>query len=520
MRPRLESTMFFLLGFVLVLAGTSHADEHHHGVNAQEKLGQITFPTSCSPAVQKTLERGVAMIHSFWYDAAAAQFTEVTIKDPTCAIAYWGQAMATYHMGWGAPTKGELSKGFKQIEKADSLPSRTLREAAYIRTLMALYRDYDRVSDEKRLAAYAEESKKLHEAFPDDQEATAFYGHALLNSAPRDENDFATTKKAIAILQTVFDANPNHPGAAHYLIHACDNPELAKLALPAALRYAEIAPASPHALHMPSHIFARLGMWQEDIKSNLAALAAARQKSATPIGAENQIHSIHFLEYAYLQLGDYAKAHAMLDEFAKVNGASVSPGVGDYYNWARASLPSLFLLETGDWKGAAALTPPPGAEPQSEAITYWARAVGAGHMNDAAAAQRAVQQYNAMVEAVKKGEKAYVAQYMEPSGNEAQAWQDFAEGKNDEAIRLMRSVADKQDVKGKGEVELPAREMLADMLLAANRPKEALAEYEASMKIDPNRLHALSGAAHAAELAHDEVKTKEYAARLSVVVKP
>src|ERR1043165_1604185 len=354
------------------------ADQHQHLANSSEKLGDVSFETSCSAGVQKQIERGVAMIHSFWYDAAAMTFTEVTSKDPTCAIAYWGQAMATYHMGWGAPTKGELSKGFKQIEKADSLPSRTLREAGYMRTLVALYRDYDRVSDEKRLAAYAEESKKLHEAFPDDQEATAFYGHALLNSAPRDENDFATTKKAIAILQTVFDANPNHPGAAHYLIHACDNPELAKLALPAALRYAEIAPASPHALHMPSHIFARLGMWQEDIKSNLAALAAARQKSATPIGAENQIHSIHFLEYAYLQLGDYAKAHAMLDEFAKVNGADVSPGVGDYYHWASASLPSLFLLETGDWKGAVALTPPSGAEPQSAAITYWAQAVGAG----------------------------------------------------------------------------------------------------------------------------------------------
>ena len=510
------------LAFTLILSLplTVVAHQHQHMADSTEKLGDVSFESSCSAEVQKQIERGVAMIHSFWYDAASAQFTEITSKDANCAIAYWGQAMAAYHMGWGAPTKAELATGFKLIEKADSFPSKTPREAAYIRALMALYRDYDKISAEKRTAAYAEESKRLHEAFPDDQEATVFYAFALFNSAPPNEKDFATPKKAIAILEAVFDANPNHPGAAHYLIHVCDNPELAKLALPAALRYAEIAPASPHALHMPSHIFGRLGMWPEDIKSNLAALIVAQQKSATPIGAENQIHSIHFLEYAYLQLGDYVQAHAMLDEFAKVNGADVSRGVGDYYNWARASLPSLFFLETGDWKGAVALTPPPGAEPQSEAITYWAQAVGAGHMHDAVAARRAVKQYNAMVEAVKKGEKAYVAQYMEPSGNEAQAWQDFAEGKNDDAIRLMRSVADKQDVKGKGEVELPAREMLADILLAANRPKEALAEYEASMKIDPNRLHALSGAAHAAELALDKAKAKEYAARLPVVVKP
>ncbi len=494
-------------GFILFLfALNGLADQHQHMTDSGEKLGDVSFPTSCSAGVQKQIERGVAMIHSFWYDAAAVQFTEITSKDPTCAIAYWGQSMAVYHMGWGLPSKAELAKGLGLIKRADSLPSKSPREAAYIKALMALYDNYEKVTVETRTAAFAEESKKLHEAFPDDQEATVFYAFALLNSAPPNEKDFATAKKAIAILQTVFDANPNHPGAAHYLIHACDNPELAKLGLPAALRYAQIAPASPHALHMPSHIFARLGMWQEDIKSNLAALAAARQKSDTPVGAENQIHSIHFLEYAYLQLGDYAKARAMVDEFAKINRADVSPGVGDYYNIAHTAIPSLFLLETGDWQGAMRLTPPPGAEPQTVAGTYWAQAVAAGHARDAAAARRAVQQYDAMVEAVKKGEKAYLVPYMETSGNEAQAWLDFAEGKDNDAVRLMRSVADKQDAKGKGEVELPAREMLGDILLAANRPKEALVEYEASMKIDPNRLHALSGAARAAELAHDGTK--------------
>ncbi len=506
---------FFLFLFALSVA----ADQHQHMTDSNEKLGSVSFPTSCSPGVQKEIERGVAMIHSFWYDAAAVQFTEISKKDPTCAIAYWGQSMAAYHMGWGLPSKAELAKGFGLIKKAESLPSKTPREAAYIRSLLALYDDYEKAPVEKRTAAFAEESKKLHEAFPDDQEATVFYAFALLNSAPPNEKDFTTPKKAIAILQTVFDSNPNHPGAAHYLIHACDNPELAKLALPAALRYAQIAPASPHALHMPSHIFARLGMWQEDIKSNRAALAAARQKSGTPAGAENQIHSLHFLEYAYLQLGDYAKAHAMLDEFAKVRRDDVSPGVGDYYNLSRIALPSLFLLETGDWQGAMRLTPPPGAEPQSMAGTYWAQAVGAGHMRDVAAAHRAVAQYNAMVEAVKKGEKASIAQYMEAHGNEAQAWLDFAEGKTDDAIRLMRSVADKQDVTGKGEVEIPAREMLADMLLAANLPKEALAEYETSMKVDPNRRHALSGAARAAALAHDQAKAEQYTAQLPPVVK-
>lgn len=506
----------YLLASILILlcAIRARADEHHHAFNTNEDLGQVSFPISCSPEVQGGFERGVALLHSFWYDVAGTQFKEVLEKDPTCAMAYWGQAMALFHPGWGPPIKTELDDGLALLLKADALHARTARERAYISTLMAFYRDHDKLSPEKRTAVYLEASQQLHDSFPGDQEATVFYAHALMNAAPHDEKDFATAKKAIAILQKVLEENPNHPGAAHLLIHVCDNPQLAQIGLPAALRYAQIAPASPHALHMPSHIFARLGMWQEDVQSNLAALAAAREPSATRIGAENQIHPIHFLEYAYLQLGDYAKARAMLDEFAAIRGLDVSPGVGDYYNISRAALPSLYLLETRDWKGTTALVPPTGAEPSSQAITYWAQAVGAGHLKDAVTARKAVEQYDSLLEAVKKSEKAYSAEYMRPNANEAHAWLYFAEGKNEEALRLMRSTADTQDARGKGEVELPAREMLADMLLETNHPKDALAEYEASMKIDPNRLHALSGAAEAAQLAHESDKASLYAARV------
>jgi hypothetical protein len=516
-RAFLQDTSTRLLVFALLFATRSRADEHHHTLNSQENLGQVSFSTSCSPTVQKAVERGVALVHSFWYDAAGMQFKEIAEKDPGCAIAYWGQAMALYHPGWGPPSKEELTDGLKLLQEAEAVHAKSPREEGYIETLMAFYRDHDKLDNAKRNSAYSEASRQLHENFPLDQEATVFYAASILNSRPPDDPNLATTKKAVAILQQVLEENPNHPGAAHYLIHACDNPALAQLGLRAAQRYAQIAPAAPHALHMPSHIFARLGLWDEDIKSNLASLAAARQPAATHIGAEHQIHALHFLEYAYLQTGEYTKAREMRDQLSAIRGEDVSKGIGDYFGLAQAILPSLYLLETQDWNGALALVPRTESEPSSQAITYWARAVAAGHLRDSSAARSSVDQYHCMVGAVKKSEKAFIAQYMEPNGNEARAWLFFAEGKNDEAIRLMRSVADKQDGEGKGEAELPAREMLADMLLETGQPKEALAEYESSMKVDPNRFHALYGAKQAAEAAGEKAKARTYSSRLPSV---
>jgi tetratricopeptide (TPR) repeat protein len=301
---------------------------------------------------------------------------------------------------------------------------------------------------------------------------------------------------------------------AHYLIHAADNPQLAELGLPAARRYAEIAPASPHALHMPSHIFARLGLWQEDIGSNLASVAAARQPSAMHVGAEHQVHAMDFLEYAYLQIGDDAKAKAIVDQLDSIRGEDVDPGLDGYLNKMLAHFPAMYALETHDWKAAEALPVRADAQPYYQAATYWARAVGAGHLRDAAGAKEAVEHYDASVEATRKTKNAFRSEYMTSDGDQARAWLLFAEGKNDEAVSLLRSVADKQDAQGKGEVELPAREMLGDMLVEMGRTHEALQEYEKSLKTDPNRFNGLYGAAHAAELSGEHSVATRYFAQL------
>jgi tetratricopeptide (TPR) repeat protein len=294
------------------------------------------------------------------------------------------------------------------------------------------------------------------------------------------------------------------------LIHAADDPRLAQLGLPAARRYAQIAPASPHALHMPSHIFARLGLWQEDIQSNLATIAATQQPSAIHFGAEHQVHAMDFLEYAYLQIGEDAKAKAMVDGLGSIREQDLDKGLDGYLNQMRAHFPAMYALEKHQWKDAMALQPPAGAEPENQQITYWARAVGAGHLRDAGAAQDAVNQLDAMLDATRKGKHPYRADRMSTNHDEGHAWLAFAQGRNEDALKVLRVVADKQDAEGKGEVELPAREILADMLLEMGRPTEALTEYEKSMKTDPNRFNGLAGAAKAAELARQPEKAKTY----------
>ena len=265
---------------------------------------------------------------------------------------------------------------------------------------------------------------------------------------------------------------------------------------------------------MPSHIFARLGLWQEDIQSNLASLEAARHPAGMPVGAENQVHAMEFLEFVYLQIGEDKKAEEMVRQQAAIDYDQVDKNLVDYLNRTRAHSPAMYDLEMRHWKDAEALQPDAKAEPYNQAITYWAHAVAAGHLHDAAAARAAVNDYDAMLEETKRGPHAFRADYMTTKRDEAHAWLAFAEGRNDEAVRLLRAVADKQDVEGKGEVELPAREMLADMLLEMGRPQEALTEYENSMQVDPNRFNGLYGAGRAAELTHQPEKASTYYAQL------
>jgi tetratricopeptide (TPR) repeat protein len=454
----------------------------------------------------------VALLHSYWYEEAEKQFEEVAAKDPTCAMAYWGQAMTFHRPAYSRPSEQDLRRGTELILRAKAAAAKTSREGEYIDALAAFYAG-ENVEYEKRATAWCAGMEKLYTDIPKDQEAAAFYALSLLVSEPPDDKSLANSRKAIEILNRLLDEAPNHPGAAHYLIHAADNPNLAELGLPAARRYAQIAPAAPHALHMPSHIFARLGLWQEDIQSNLASLAAARQPSSMHIGAENQVHAMEFLEYAYLQVGLESKAKEMIEQLQAVREEDLNPGLDGYLDWQHAQFPARYALELRHWNEAAALEPS-STDPRAKAVTYWARAIGAGHLHDVATARDAVAQYDAMVEAMRKSDHPYRAKFMETNHDEARAWLSFAEGKNDEALSLLRPVADKQDAFGKGEVELPAREMLADMLLEMGRPQEALTEYEKSLKTDPNRFNGLCRAGRAAERARQPEKAANYYAQL------
>jgi tetratricopeptide (TPR) repeat protein len=504
---------FVLSLALLFLYCPLRAQEEHHHSEPLEKIGAVSFPITCDQSVQKEFERAVALLHSFWYEEAQKSFKEVVVQDPHCAMAYWGQAMSIYRPLWNRSTASDLQNGWKLIQAGQTLIGNSQRERGYVEALVVFYRDDNR-DYPGRAADYCQAMQKLFAQYPKDRETAVFYALSLLGSQPNHDTSLENPRKAIAILADIFKEEPNHPGVAHYLIHAADNPHLASLGLLAARRYAQIAPASPHALHMPSHIFARLGLWKEDIQSNLASLAAAKQPSRMHIGAEHQIHAMDYLEYAYLQIGENSKARAVVEQFAAIRQEDVDPGLDGYWNTMRAHFPAMYALETHNWKDALALQPPTGAEPSEQAIIYWARAVAAGHLREVAAARDAAQQYDVMVDAVLKSSHPYKADYMNTNHDEAHAWLAFAEGKNEEALSLLHSVAEKQDAEGKGEVELPAREMLADMLLEMNRPREALAEYEKSLRTDPNRFNGLYGAARSAELLQQSQTAAGYYAQL------
>ncbi len=474
-----------------------------------EKLGSVDFPVSCAASQQASFNRGIALLHDFWYDKAEQQFQAIAAADPTCAMAYWGEAMTLWHQIWDRPKADTLKRGLALVKKGQKLGPKTQRERDYLNALAQFYRNYSKASFETRVAAYSNAMAKLRETYPQDHEAAAFYGLSLLAAAPPRDTTFASQKKALALLNEQFVLQPDHPGVAHYIIHSCDNPQMAPDGLKAAQRFGEIAPSAPHAAHMPGHIFARLGMWQEDIAANLASVAAAEQSGSYG----HELHAMDFLNYAYLQVGEDAKAREIV---AKVQNMNPMAGhdMHEYLDMARAGFPATYEIEMRHWKEAATLDPKSSTKPENVAITYWTRAVGSGHLHDAAEAKKDLAQYDAMVEAVKKSADAYMAEYMDTGRDEIRAWIAFAEGNNDEAAQIMRRVADKQDEFGKGEVEIPAREMLADILLESGHAPEALAEYQRSLTIDPNRFNGLYGAARAAQMAKQPAAAEKYYAEL------
>jgi len=488
---------------------------HHH--DAGEKLGKVSFPISCAPESQKPFERGVALMHSFGYEEAQAQFVEITQKDPACAMAHWGIALSLFHQIWERPDEPSLKRGWSEMEQAQKFDAKTDRERGYISALSEFYRDYGTRDHMQRATAYSDAMGKLYEKYPNDLEAGAFYGLSLLAAEPPADKSLAARKKAVAVLNPLFLRQPDHPGLAHYIIHACDSPAMAPLGLEAARRYAAIASSSAHAVHMPSHIFARLGLWQEDIDANLKSVALAHPASEMYMHG-HELHAMHFLIYAYLQTGQDESAKRVVDDSKQIIASA--PKTGDdngmleYYGFATAHFPALYALEMRHWSDLAALEPAAGATPDLQSITYWARTIGTAQQGDVEATRSNAQKFDDAEEATRKTKNAYTLDGPDFPRGEVHAWLAFAEKKNDDALRQMREVADLQDKVGKREVDIPAREMLADMLLTLNRPEEALAEYQSALKIDPNRFNGLAGAARSAEMAHQTEKANTYYAQL------
>ncbi|HLB87368.1 MAG TPA: hypothetical protein VJK29_06925, partial [Terriglobales bacterium] len=364
-----------LLVLVLWFALPVLADESpRHEELTPEQLGTVHFSVSCAEAVHKRFERGVALLHSFWYEEAEKEFEQIAKDDPSCAMAHWGVAMSIWHQLWNHPDSTTIKRGQAEIKKAKSLHRRTDREPDYIAAMGDFYagkRNYD-----MRANAYSRAMEHVYQRYADDREAAAFYALSLLASEPDNDSTFTNRKKAAAVLEKLLVEEPDHPGVAHYLIHSYDKPQLAQLGLPAARCYAKIAPASPHALHMPSHIFARLGLWQDDIDSNLASIAATRKTAAMHMGGEgHQFHAMDFLVYAYLQSGREAEAQRVIDEVKAMPAMKDMHDMGfDPRVYALAKFPATYALELHHWAEAASLTPVPGADEGDNSITYWARA--------------------------------------------------------------------------------------------------------------------------------------------------
>ena len=508
-----------LLAFLVVVmsASAALADEgNHHEDLTTDQLGTVHFPVSCATAVQKPFERGVALLHSFWYEEAEKEFEQIAKDDPRCAMAHWGIAMSIWHELWNQPDAATIARGHAEIKSARSLHPKTDRERDYITAVDEFYRGKKRDFHD-RANTYCQAMATTYKDFPDDREAAAFYALSLLASEPDNDTTFANRKQAAAVLETLFKVEPDHPGVAHYLIHSYDKPQLAQLGLPAAQRYAKIAPAAPHALHMPSHIFARLGLWQDDINSNLASIAATRKTAAMHMGGEgHQFHAMDFLVYAYLQSGREADAQKVIEE-VKAMPAKKDDMYGmdfDPRTSALVTFTARYALEMHHWSDAASLAPVPGAETGDNSITYWARAIGAARTGNLPDARKDVAEIETIHSALVKEKKSGFADAVEQDRQEAAAWVAYAEGNKDEAIKALRAVAQKEEAEGDEPLAIPAREMLADMLMDMNRPEQALAEYEADLKFNPNRFNGLYGAARAAEVAGKSEKSNTYYSRL------
>lgn len=500
----------WIVGFGTLAQGQPEA----RASGKSERLGTVHFPTSCKAEVQPSFDRAVALLHSFWYGAAVKAFTEVGHADPGCAMAQWGVAMSLWYPLWEPPSAAALKQGSEAVQRARAIGAKTERERDYIGAIEAFYRDADKLDHRTRALAYEAAMERIHAKYPEDREAAVFYALALDATQDPTDKTYANALKAGQILEAVFAEQPDHPGAAHYIIHSYDYPPLSGRALDAARRYATIAPAAPHALHMPSHIFTRRGLWQESIQSNTDAAAAAKSHG----DAQGQLHAMDYMVYAYLQLAQDEKARRVVEETLALGKIERETGATAY---AQASIPARYALELRRWAQAAAL--PLIARPErytyTEGITRFARALGAARTGNSAAAREEVGQLEALRDALVRVKEGYWANQVEVERRAAAGWLAWAQGQPEKALALMRSAADLEDSTEKHPVTpapvLPARELLGDLLAELGQPALAEREYEASLQREPNRFNSLYGAARTAALSGDTVKAKAFYAKVA-----
>jgi tetratricopeptide (TPR) repeat protein len=478
-----------------------------------DKLGKVEFPNSCSPAVQEKFLRGVAMLHSFYYSATQKAFEEVAAEDNSCAIAAWGYAsilMSNPLQGIGASLKSaEVARA--AIDKGRKMGAKTQRERDYLEAVAAYYEDFANRPERTRQLARAKAYEALAAKYPEDDEAQIFYALYLAGTQTASDQTYSAYLKAAAILEKQFAKHSDHPGVAHYLIHSYDAPPIAAQGLPAARRYAVIAPAAPHALHMPSHIFTRVGAWADSATTNRRSADAA-QRSNDP---DDALHALDYMTYAYLQLARDGDARKTLEEARTLTG--INPARATAY-YALAAMPARYVVERGAWRDTAKLAPSPSNFPFTEAMTHFARALGAARSGDPAAAQMDIEKIAALRDRLKSAKSDYWANEVEVMRLASVAWVALAQKNGDEALALMRQAADIEDRTEKNIVTpgrlLPARELLGDMLMELQRPAEASKEYEASQQREPNRYRGLYGAAQAAAQSGNRDKARHYFSKL------
>ena len=479
-----------------------------------ERFGRVHFSTSCNEIAQRRFDRAMRYQHSFWYRELKGLFEEALAADPRCAIAYWGIALSLLFNPHVPPPAQNLALGLAALEKGRALGTTTQRERDYIDALFAFYTDHERIPHSQRVQAYLKAMETLAQRYPDDDEAQISYAIVLNVAASPNDKTYANQLKGIALLEPIFKRQPRHPGIAHYLIHLYDYPVLAEKGLEAARRYAEIAPAAPHAQHMPSHVFTRVGYWKDSIASNEASARAAKA------GKEfhDQLHAMDYLVYAHLQLAQDKEARAVVDEMIDVKGYNPNVRTGPY---AVAASQARYVLERNDWKGAAALQVKPTQFAYVDAVTHFARSLGAARSGNPQAATADIAKLAELREQLRQAKDSYWTEQVDIQWQIATAWVMQAREQQAEALSAMSAAADAEDKTEKSVVTpgwlLPARELYGVMLVMRGMSKEALAAFEATLAKEPNRFNAIAGAAKAAEALGDKAKAEGYYRRLAAL---